>query len=156
MAASEARHPTEGSDWTLRNLRPEDYDELLDLWTAADLPFRPLGRDAREHITHELGGPCSVFLGAEADDRLLGAVLGTHDGRKGWINRLAVRPECQLRGIGASLIAALEMRFRSLGLDVIACLIEDWNGRSQEVFERLGYQAHHDITYFTKRSSDTA
>jgi len=156
VVAHEARHPTEGADWTLRELRPEDYDELIDLWIAADLPFRPLGRDAREHITRELAGSCSVFLVAEGDDRLVGAVLGTHDGRKGWINRLAVRPDCQRRGIGASLIAALETRFRSLGLDVIACLIEDWNDRSQEVFERLGYRAHHDITYLTKRSSDAA
>lgn len=30
---------------TIRDLRMEDYDALLRLWTEAGLPFRPQGRD---------------------------------------------------------------------------------------------------------------
>ena len=42
------------------------------------------------------GRRCSCV--AEAGGELVGVVLGTHDGRKGWINRLAVAPAYQRRG----------------------------------------------------------
>ena len=69
-----------------------------------------------------------MFLLAEADGRLVGTVLGTHDGRKAWINRLAVSPAFRRRGIARLLVAEVEARMAALGLDIIAALIESQNG----------------------------
>ena len=73
------------------------------LWQEGGLPYRPDGRDRRERIARELAGPCSIFLAAEEDGRLVGAVLGTQDGRKGWINRLVVAPSRRRKGVGEAL-----------------------------------------------------
>jgi len=138
----------------IRDLKAEDYDELIALWGAAGLPYRPRGRDGRDRIAREIAGDCSIFLAAEErGERLVGAVLGTHDGRKGWINRLAVRPERRGRGIGRALVAAVEERLRAMGIEIVTCLIEDWNEESMVFFERIGYVRHPDIVYFSKRRS---
>ena len=137
----------------IRDLTADDYDALVALWQEAGLPFKPNGRDRKENIARELAGPSSIFLVAEIKQRIVGAVLGTHDGRKGWINRLAVSPRHWRKGIGAALVAAVEGRLAELGIEIVACLIEDWNPTSMAVFERLGYRCHPDVYYYSKRES---
>jgi ribosomal protein S18 acetylase RimI-like enzyme len=135
----------------IRPLVIEDYDELVELWREAELPYKPKGRDARERIEKELAGPCSVFLAAELDGRFVGAVLGTHDGRKGWINRVAVRPAYRRRGIARALVEAAEERLHAAGIEIVTCLIEDWNRESLAFFEGVGYSIFPGIHYLSKR-----
>lgn len=136
----------------IRELGPEEYDRLIALWDASGLPYRPRGRDRRDRIVREMEDGRALFLAAEEDGRLVGGVLGTHDGRKGWINRLAVRPEDRGRGIGRSLVQAVEERLHEMGIGIVTCLVEDWNGGSMAFFERLGYVPHPEIVYYSKRS----
>jgi len=139
--------------YQIRPMQPEDYDDLIALWNAAGLDYRPNGRDRREKLAREIAGPTSVFLVAESEGRMVGVVLGTHDGRKGWINRLAVAPSHREQGIGRALVEAAEERLEGLGIGIITCLIEDWNEGSLAFFERIGYVRHPDIVYLSKRRS---
>jgi ribosomal protein S18 acetylase RimI-like enzyme len=138
---------------TLRPLQIQDYESLVALWEKAGLPFKPRGRDRRENIARELHAPTAIFLVAESDGRLVGSILGTHDGRKGWINRLAVDPAYRRQGIGRRLVEAVEQRLEQLGIEIVACLIEDWNKDSLAAFQAMGYVKHDDIYYFSKRKS---
>jgi len=49
------------------------------------------------------------------------------------------------------LVARVEEHLSELGIEIIACLIEDWHKESMQVFERLGYKRHPDVLYFSKR-----
>lgn len=140
----------------VRDMVIDDYDAVVDVWSRAGLPYRPHGRDTREGIARELAGENAIFLLAELDGVVVGTALCTHDGRKGWINRLAVVPEQQGKGIGAMLIVEAERRFTAKGIKVFACQIMRYNSGSQEFFSRLGYQAHDDVRYFSKRLDDDA
>ncbi len=137
----------------IRELTLEDYDTIVAIWTQAGLSYRPLGRDAKEYLQSEIGGDTAVFLGAEVEGVLVGVVLGTHDGRKGWINRLAVLPGHRKRGIGRALVMETEKRLNDLGIKIVTCLIEGGNDSSEDFFESLGYIRHPDFTYFSKRQS---
>ncbi|MCX6096496.1 MAG: GNAT family N-acetyltransferase [Candidatus Bipolaricaulota bacterium] len=138
----------------IRPLTIDDYDALVCLWQEAGLPYRPDGRDRRERIARELEGPCSVFLAAEEDGRLVGAILGTHDGRKGWMNRLVVAPSHRRKGVGAALVREVERRLAELGIEVIACLIEDWNRNSIEFFSAIGYVYDKEVLYYSRRKDE--
>ena len=138
---------------TIRPLDINDYDNLISLWGAAGLPYKPKGRDSRSHIEREIGESSAIFLVAEDNGRIVGSILGTHDGRKGWINRLAVHPDFQRKGLARRLVAEVEQRLDQLGIKIIACLVEDWNRSSLDFFERIGYRRHQHIYYFTKRES---
>lgn len=144
--------------YTIRRLRPSDYDELLSVWERSALPARPKGRDSRKEMTRQMGLATSIYLKVVANEgskeRIVAVVLGTHDGRKGWINRLAVLPEHRRRGLGRLLVDELEKRFRKMGFDIYCGLIETYNDDSMAFFAKLGYVRHEDIIYYSKRKSE--
>ena len=137
----------------IRGFRIEDYDRVMELWAEGGLPLKPAGRDNLENIVRQIKMSNVLFLVAEEGEggRVVGTVLATHDGRKGWINRLAVDAALRKRGIGARLVREAEQRLEALGMDILACLIEDDNAVSMAVFEKLGYKKHPEIIYFAKR-----
>jgi GNAT superfamily N-acetyltransferase len=135
----------------IREFNMDDYDELIYLWSRAKLPYKPEGRDKKESIKSELDRENSIFFVAEFNNKLIGSIFGTHDGRKGWINRLAVDPEYRLKCVARKLISVVEKKLYGKGIEIIACLIEDWNGESIKFFEKMGYIQHPDIIYLTKR-----
>jgi len=144
--------------YTVRRLRPSDYEELLSVWERAGLPSRPGGRDSPGELKRQMGLGTSIFLKVVEHDgareRIVAVVLGTHDGRKGWINRLAVLPAHQRRGLGRRLVEELEKRFRKMGFDIYCGLIETYNDVSMKFFAKLGYVRHEDIIYYSKRKSE--
>jgi ribosomal protein S18 acetylase RimI-like enzyme len=143
----------QGSTVTLRTMTLKDYDSVITLWNEGNIPYRPQGRDSRKNIAGQLQQPNCYFLVAETDNKIIGAIVGTHDGRKGWINRLVVVPSYRKKGVAKRLVKEVEQHFTSIGIDIVACLIEDWNTTSMQVFEQMGYTKHTDILYYSKRKS---
>lgn len=136
----------------IRKFNTKDYQDIIALWDRVKLPYRPQGRDSYENIKKQIADGTTIFLVAEVDGKLAGCVMGTHDGRKGWINRLSVAPEFQRRNIARRLVAELEKEFEKLGLEVFACVIEGDNTVSQEVFKKLGYE-YYDVRYYSRRKT---
>ncbi len=140
-------------DPQIRVLDLDDYDRLLALWQRAGLhSVKPHGRDSRARIAQQLATGVQTILGLEVDGILVGAVIATHDGRKGWINRLVVDPQHRRRGHGTRLIAAAEERLREQGMQITAALVESDNPASLAMFQQAGYvEANPGIHYLTKR-----
>ena len=139
------------SDLIIRQLKPSEYDVLIDVWTRSSLPFKPEGRDTKENILNQLKITNNRFFVAVMANELVGAIIASHNGRKGWINRLAVLPEFREKGIAAALIKKSEEFFLSNNIKIFACLIEDWNEQSMRYFLNKDYTEHKDIIYFTKK-----
>jgi len=123
----------------IRRLRLSHYDALIELFRLCGLDPRIKGRDRRSALAAQLRTPRNVYLGAFDCDRLVGTVLGTHDSRKGWINRLAVHPDYRRSGIASKLVRMAERELRKQGLQMFAALIEPGNDASEAVFRALGY-----------------
>jgi GNAT superfamily N-acetyltransferase len=134
----------------------DDYDRIVGVWLDAGLPFRPEGRDGRESIRAEMERGCSVFLLAEVAGRSVGVALGTHDGRKGWVNRLAVVPEYRRIGLARRLVRDVEIWLESQGIQICAALIESENHESRAFFAGMGYLCDPEIQYFSKRQSEAS
>ena len=141
----------------LRRLGMDDYDALLALWQRAGLHSLKLqGRDSRAALERQLATGTQVVLGLELDGCLVGSVITTHDGRKGWINRLVVDPDQRRQGYAARLIAGAEKVLREQGMQIIAALVESDNPASLALFRKVGYiEIDQQIHYLTKRESDT-
>lgn len=140
----------------IRRLAIEDYEALVTLWQRAGLKFRPQGRDSQEALSRQLRQERVTFLGAAKEGHLIGVVMVSHDGRKGWINRLAVDPVFRRQGLGARLIAAAEEELHGQGVEVIAALIEEENKPSLNLFQKEGYLLDKEIFYLSKRPSEEA
>jgi len=137
----------------IRDFEIDEYDILIELWKKAELPFRPLGRDSKENISKQIEQPNISFLFVGIEDKIIGSIIISHDGRKGWINRVTILPEYRNLGIASYLIDDAEKRLKEIGIKIVASLIEDWNLKSLKLFDKLGYIRHSDIIYFTKRES---
>jgi len=142
----------------IRRLGLDDYDELMALWQRAGLySLKPQGRDSRASLARQLASNVQTVLGLEVGGRLVGAVIVTHDSRKGWINRLAVDPGHRGQGYAARLIAAAEEALHEQDIHVIAALVESGNPASLALFRKVGYvEVDPGIHYLTKRDSDGA
>lgn len=150
--------PAEQHDPQIQRLGLQDYEAICAVWAASGLHIRPTGRDSRENFARQLESGIQIPLGATLDGQagqLVGVALVTHDGRKGWINRLAVRPEVQRRGVGRALIRAGEQVILGMGLEICAALIEHFNAASLALFQSEGYKVEQTY-YVTKRSRPDA
>jgi len=131
-------------------LESGDYADILALWSRAGLPVRSEGRDSAEAFRRQQESGLQRSLGIRVDGELVAAVILTHDGRKGWINRLAVDPDYRHRGYASELIAASERWFNDeMGIEVTAALIHAHNKASRRLFHALGYEMV-DVVYVRK------
>ena len=137
----------------IRDMTIDDYDAVVGLWMQAGLPYRPFGRDRREKMRVEMGRGTALFLVAESGGEVVAVVLGTHDGRRGWINRLAVSPTHRRQGIARSLVNEVEARTEALGIEIVSALVESENETSLAFFEAIDYLHAPDIEYVSKRRS---
>ena len=135
----------------IRSLTDADYNELIKLWKSAGLDHKPLGRDSRESLSRQLSLCPDSLWGYFQDNELIASIMITDDGRKGWINRLAVHPDFRHQGIAGEFIRFAESLLRKKGLAIFAALIETDNVPSITRFQKCGYTVHEDIVYLTRR-----
>lgn len=137
----------------IRRLSIVNYEEVVKLWSRANLPYKPRGRDSKKAMIAEIKANPDFFLGAFEQEQLVGMAIVSCDLRKGWINRLAVHPAYRNRGVAEALIAECERTLRNRGVRLFCALIEDYNVASRNLFKKCGYVEHDDIMYFSKRDS---
>ncbi len=163
------------SGFELCQLHATDYEQILALWQEAGLHIRPEGRDSLPAFAGQVGAGTQHVIGlrsraeppaaspagqegvqAKQAGRLVAVALLTHDGRKGWINRLAVHPAYRRQGLAQALLAEAERWFTAdCGLEVWAALIESGNLASRTLFDGMGYQPY-DVVYVSKRTRPDA
>ena len=137
-------------------LNSSDYDRLADLWRRGGLIVRWTGRDSREAFSRQLDCGVQTVLGMLYGDSLVGAVIVSHDSRKGWINRLVVDPDFRRQRIGSCLINAAESFLHQRDIDVIAVLILEENSVSRFAFSQAGYLHDPAVGYYSKRKDPDA
>ena len=136
----------------IREFGIEDYVETVRLWKDNGLIIRP--GDEPEGIKLKLERDPDLFLVAEENGEIMGVVMGAWDGRRGWINHLAVRPSLQRKGIGRALIRELEKRLTRKGAKKVNAQIYQWNQNSVDFFKAIGYEVHTDLIMIGKMLGD--
>jgi ribosomal protein S18 acetylase RimI-like enzyme len=124
----------------IREFEWSDYDAVAAVWAAA-------GREvvSRAELAAKLVRDPELFLVAVAGSGVAGVVLGTYDGRRGWILRLAVHPAQRRRGIARRLVAELERRLQQLGCPRVNLLVMPDNTAGLRFWQELGYLPMPDV-----------
>jgi ribosomal protein S18 acetylase RimI-like enzyme len=122
----------------LRTASVGDIDALVGLWEAAGLGFRRhLVRPELINLLQHHPDPVMVI---EVDGSPVASIMGTFDGRRGWVNRLATHPDHRGRGLARRLLLELEARLRAKGCRKLNLLVEPDNAGIVAFYERYGYQ----------------
>ena len=121
----------------IRSATVADAPQLIELWTAAGLKFRP--EDVPAELAAVLARDSDLVLVSEDAAGLTAAVFGTFDGRRGWVNRLATRPDLRGQGHASSVLAELELRLGAKGCQKVNLLVEPDNEQVTGFYRRYGY-----------------
>jgi ribosomal protein S18 acetylase RimI-like enzyme len=132
-----------GSGFSIRDCRLEDVEAVLLLWRQADAT--PGVTDTAEDLKRAISGSPAQVLVAEVEGRLVGSVIGTFDGWRGNIYRLAVHPDYRRKGIARALVAEVERRLMRDGAKRITALVEKDHTWAVRFWEALGYGSDHRI-----------
>ncbi len=135
----------------IRRLREAELGPMIDLWKMSGLSHKPRGRDRISALRAQRRGSPDLFLGAFDGSRLVGAVIASDDGRRGWVNRLVVLPEARRRGVAKYLIKAAEEALRNRGRHLFCVHVESDNEPSMNLLEKAGYIRQKEILYYAKR-----
>lgn len=126
-----------------------DYDAAYALWEACGLFLGEA--DSREGIARLLEANPGLSFVLEQKGEIIGTVLGSFDGRRGWVRHLAVSPLHQGRGFGAALLTRLEEAFKARGVTQISLHVHVDNAAVTAFYGRLGWVRRHDLILMTKR-----
>jgi ribosomal protein S18 acetylase RimI-like enzyme len=125
----------------IRQFEWPDYDAVVALWVAAGNDVVP-----RKELEAKLTRDPQLFLVAEPDGPgLAGVVLGTYDGRRGWILRLAVDPGHRRQGVASRLVGELERRLGALGCPRVNLMVLPQNESGLRFWRSLGYLPTPDV-----------
>jgi ribosomal protein S18 acetylase RimI-like enzyme len=130
----------------LRTLTAADLDDALALWARTD-HVAPVPRD---EVLRLLDHDADLVLAAVDEGRLVGVVLGSYDGRRGWINRLAIDASVRRRGVGGALIAEVERRLVERGCRRVNLLVFSDNQDGRRFWEAAGYRGMEDVAMYSR------
>lgn len=123
----------------VRTFTWDDWPQVLGLWQTAG-PGIHLGRsDTPDEIRKKWAQDPDLFLVAQDEAALIGAVLGGFDGRRGIVYHLAVAPHRRREGIGRALMAEIERRLAAKGCVKSYLLATPENRQAVDFYRRLGW-----------------
>ncbi len=96
-------------------MAPEHFEEVIQLWDATD-GVMLTDTDTPTGLTSYLTRNPELSYVAVTNDRIIGAVLCGHDGRRGYLHHLSIIPEFRSQGIGRQLVAACLDSLKSTGI----------------------------------------
>ncbi len=118
--------------------RDGDAAGVVALWQACGLT-RPWN-DPDADFARALGGATSTILVARQGDLPIGSVMVGHDGHRGWIYYLAVRPDLRGQGIGTALFDAAEQWLRTRAVPKIQLMVRFDNAAAMAFYDRIGLE----------------
>ena len=121
----------------IRVCEDRDFEALEALWDRCNLhqPHNP----ARTMFDRKRAYQPDLFLIGEVDGVVVASVMAGYEGRRGWINLLAVDPEHRHHGYGRRMMEAAHERLAALGCPKVNVQIRYWNAEAIAFYERLGY-----------------
>ena len=88
-------------------------------------------------------GLSSAVVGA--DGKLIGALLGGDDGRRGYLYHLAVNPAHRGTGLGRALVRRTTTALAERGIAKATIMVFSNNSEGAAFWEHLGWKARHDL-----------
>ena len=134
----------------IRVMTPNDYDSVYALWINTPGMGLNLTDDSREGIDKYIRrNPTSCFVAVQ-EDRVVGAILAGHDGRRGYIYHTAVAPDRRKRGVARRLTESAVEALEKEGIHKTALVVFKKNTVGNAFWESMGFTLREDIAYRNK------
>ncbi len=131
--------------FALRKFVIEDYDAVYRLWEASE-GVTISSADTRNGVKQYLDrNPGASFVAVQDDGRIVGAVLGGDDGRRGYIHHLSVEKGHRGAGIGRALAQRVLSLLREKNIHKCHLFVIKKNPEAPRFWMRIGWQYREDL-----------
>ncbi len=137
------------SELHIRQMTLEDYTAVTHLWQAVE-GVGLSAADSAENIARYLARNPGLSFVASLDNRLVGAVLCGHDGRRGYLHHLAVDAAHRRTGIGRQLVTHCLAALDGMGIDKCHLFVFAANHDAQAFWKRAGWTQRIELQLFSK------
>ena len=124
-----------------RVLTEDDYDRLYELWVSQAMTKRAINPvdDSKDGITRYICRNPTTCFGAFEDEKMIGAILSGHDGRRGVIHHLCVQEDHKRNKIASTLVKMAEEGLQKEGIQKIFCIVFRNNDEANSFWEKMGF-----------------
>jgi ribosomal protein S18 acetylase RimI-like enzyme len=129
---------------SIHQLHEEDHPKLIKLWQASG-GIEVRQTDTAEALARFLYRNPTCNYAAYAGTRLVGAVLAGHDGWRGYLYHMAVKPNYHERGVGTKLVSVAVDAIKREGIPKVHCLVKRDNLIAQQFWEACGFTFRDDL-----------
>ena len=129
-------------------LPPTLFDAAVALWHEAGLT-RPWN-DPVGDLQRAAAGPASAVLAGLDDGGLLATAMVGHDGHRGSVYYVAVRPDARGNGHGREIMRACEDWLSDRGIPKLNLMVRGQNESTAAFYAALGY-GRDDVVVLSKR-----
>jgi ribosomal protein S18 acetylase RimI-like enzyme len=122
----------------IRELTIDDYEPVYTLWETSE----GLGlsdADSKEGIKRFLDRNSGLSYVALEGEKMVGAALCGHDGRRGYIHHLAVAISHRKQGIGKSLVGRCMYALMRIGISKCHLFVFGDNQEAIEFWSKVGW-----------------
>ena len=135
-------------DYTLRIMRIEDYNDVYALWnTIHGIGLRSLD-DSEEGIARFLERNPSTSVVAEADGKIVGAILCGHDGRRGSLYHVCVHEDYRKHGIGKAMAVFCMKALQAERINKVSLIAFRRNEIGNAFWKSVGWTFRDDLNYY--------
>ncbi len=133
-------------------MEADDYDEVMGLLGGASgVVLRAV--DSRKATGRFLIANMGLSFIAIEDGILAGCIMGSTDGKRGYLQHLAVHPTFRRQGLGTALVARALEAMAKRGVDKTHVFVMKSNPGAQEFWRRIGWEQREDIVLFSHIAS---
>jgi ribosomal protein S18 acetylase RimI-like enzyme len=136
-----------------RNLQITDHQDLIVLWRNCDgISLRDA--DSRQGMQKYLERNPGLSFVAEADARIVASLMAGHDGRRGYIQHLAVDPEQRNQGIAGRLLELCLQALQAQGIVKSHVHVLNSNQLGRDFWSRRGWLHRDEIEMYSFINGD--
>lgn len=129
-----------GTEFTIRDFRIDDYNAAYALWQATE-GIGLSAADSRENIGKFLAqNPGLSFVAEALGGHLVGALLASCDGRRGFLYHCAVARPHRGRGIGKALVTCSLKGLAGLGMRKCHIFVAADNAEGRHFWRKIGWE----------------
>lgn len=131
-----------------RSMTIEDYDEVIRLWKETE-GVKLRDADSREGIARYLERNPGLSFIASDSSRVAGTIMAGHDGKRGYIQHLAVADEFRRKGAASKLVSMCLDALKREGILKSHVMILSSNELAKGFWHKLGWQRRSDIETYS-------
>jgi len=131
-----------------RTMQIDDYTDALALWQSAE-GVQLRSADSLEGIARYLARNPGLSFVAESDGKVVGTIMAGHDGRRGYIQHLAVQAGSRNAGIGSELLRHCLAALKQTGISKSHVHVLSDSNIAREFWLARGWKMREDIAVFS-------